>query len=139
MSIHEFKNYIATTKLTFSYKVVVLLVLIENVNHDGQVARERFIKAFRNFYIQRKQQNKIVERLSALPRSPLLNPEEVSDSQIWQILTRYPLQLLQDYVEINDGFIVVKSDIWADMSASDLVELREIAMQRIDDYYKHIK
>lgn len=139
MSASEFKSYVSITKLTFSYKPVLVLVLVDNLNPKGEISRTNLITAFRDFYVNRRKDSKPVERKNAMPPSPLLNPDEVSDAQIWQILARYPLPLMDEFITVDNDIVRIKTSIWAQMSAADLVELREIAQKRIEAYYEGVE
>ena len=52
---------------------------------------------------------------------------------------RYPLPLMDEFITVDDDSVRIKSLIWAQMSAADLVELREIAQKRIEAYYEGVE
>lgn len=139
MSIVAFKDYIASTSMTFSYKAVMVLALLDAVDQHGKASQSALIAGFHAFYLDRQRRNLPTEKERDRNPSPLLNPDEVSDAQLWQILARYPLPLMDEFITVDDDSVRIKSSIWAQMSAADLVELREIAQQRIEAYYEGVE
>jgi len=139
MAIEAFKEYLSTTRLTFSYKAVLVLMLLDIVDRDGKTSTSQLIAAVHRFYLERQQQGLPAEKTRERYPSPLVNPDEVSDAQIWQILTRYPLELMEDYIVVDDDAVRIKHAVWSRLSASDLVELKEIARQRLDTYYEDVE
>ena len=139
MSVSDFKDYIASTQMTFSYKAVMVLALLDVVDQHGKASHSALIARFHAFYLERQRLGLPTEKKRDRNPSPLLKPDEVSDAQIWQILARYPLPLMDDFITVDDDSVRIKSSIWAQMSAADLVELREITQQRIEAYYEGIE
>ena len=87
MTVESFKEYLSTTKLTFSYKAVLILALLDVVNRDGKATTSQLISAFHRFYLERQRKGLLAEKGRERHPSPLIKPDEVSDTQIWQILT----------------------------------------------------
>ena len=139
MTISEFKDYLSSTTMTFSYKAMMVLALLNGVDQNGKASQSTLIAGFHAFYLDRQSRNLPTEKERDRNPSPLLNPDEVSDAQIWQILARYPLPLMDEFITVDDDSVRIKSSIWAQMSAADLVELREIAQQRIEAYYEGVE
>jgi hypothetical protein len=139
MTISEFKDYLASTPVTFSYKAVMVLALLDAVDQHGKASESALIARFHAFYLDRQRRNLPTEKERDRNPSPLLNPDEVSDAQIWQILARYPLPLMDEFITMDDDSVWIKPTIWAQMSAADLVDLREIAQQRIESYYEGVE
>jgi hypothetical protein len=136
MSVEAFKNYLSTTPMTFSYKAVTVLALLNVVDHQGKAGHSVLVANFHAFYLDRRQRNLIPEKMRERNPSPLFKPDEVSDAQIWQILTRYPLELMSEFIDVDDNYVRIKPSLWRQMGAGDLVELKEIARQRIANYYE---
>lgn len=136
-NVATFKEYLETTKLTFSYKMVLALVLLENVDAQGRVHRDTVIGAFRQFYVERQQRGLITEKERERHPSPMQTPQQASDGQVWQVLARYPLPLMEDFIVFEEasGIIQLKPQLWDTMRAADLITLKAIARQRLDAYY----
>lgn len=139
MTVSDFKDYLSSTQMTFSYKAVMVLALLDAVDQHGKTSQSALIARFHAFYLDRQRRNLHTEKERDRNPSPLLNPDEVSDAQIWQILARYPLPLMDEFITVDDDSVRIKSSIWARMSAADLVELREIAQRRIEAYYEGVE
>lgn len=139
MTIEAFKEYLSTTKLTFSYKAVLVLALLDVIGRDGKASTSQLIGAFHQFYLERQRKNLAAEKERERHPSPLIKPDEVTDEQIWQILARYPLELMEDYISVDGDIVRFKHNLWSQLSASDLVALKEIAQQRLKVYYEDIE
>lgn len=139
MTIHAFKDYLATTHMTFSYKAVMVLTLLDAIDQHGKASHAMLIRSFHAFYLERQRRRLPTEKERERNPSPLLNPDEVSDAQIWQILARYPLELMDEFISVDDDYVRIKSALWSQMTAADLVELKEIAQRRIEAYYEDIE
>lgn len=135
MPVEAFKKDLAKTKLTFSYKAVLILALLEVVDHYGKTNKAQLIAAFHRFYLARQQQGLVPEKTRSRYPSPLRKPDELNDTQVWQILVRYPLNILDAYITFDDDTIQFKHAIWSELRARDFIELKEIAQKRLDDYY----
>lgn len=137
-TLQAFKDYLTSTHMTFSYKAVTVLVLLDGVDTHGRISRENLIRRFHAFYLQRQQQGLTSEKERERHPSPLLKPAEVNEAQVWQILARYPLPLMEDFILLTDDVVQIKPSLWEQMRASDMVELKEIALQRIEAYYEEV-
>lgn len=139
MIVEAFKDYLSTTKLTFSYKAVLVLALLDVIDRDGKATTLQLIGAFHHFYLERQRQGLPTEKERERHPSPLIKPDEVSDAQIWQILVRYPLELMGDYISADGDIVQFRHNLWSQLSASDLVAIKEIAQQRLEVYYEDIE
>lgn len=139
MSVSDLKDYLASTSMTFSYKAVMVLALLDAVDQHGKASQSALIARFHAFYLERQRRGLPTEKTRDRNPSPLLKPNEASNAQIWQILVRYPLPLMDEFITVDDDSVRIKPAIWAQMSAADLVELREIAQRRIVAYYEDVE
>ena len=113
-----------------------MLALLNAVDAHGRVSRADLIAHFHDFYLERQRLGLPPEKARQPRPSPLLNPHEVSDAQIWQVLARYPLALMDDFIGSDDEAVFIKPSLWSQMRAADLAELREVAQQRVAAYYE---
>jgi hypothetical protein len=132
----DFKRHIIGMKLTFSYKPVLVKVMLDNVDSAGQLSKDELTHAFRQFYIERSQVGLKSEKSRDRNPSPLLDPEETTNDQIWQILVRYPLPLLDEFIKSDNELVGFNAELWSRMSAADLAELRALVAARIEAYYE---
>ncbi len=139
MAAEVFKDYLSTTKLTFSYKIVTIWALLDIVDRDGKTNATHLIKAFHRFYLERQQQGLPAEKERERHPSPLIKPDEVTEAQIWHILTRYPLKLMEEFILVDGDIVRFRHNLWKQLSAADLVEIKEIAQRRLDAYYESMK
>jgi hypothetical protein len=139
VTIADFKDYLANTHMTFSYKAVMVLALLDTVDQHGKTSLAILVHAFHGFYLNRQRLGLPTEKERSRHPSPLCKADEVSDAQIRQILARHPLPLLSDFIAADDDYVWIKPVLWSQMTASDLVELKEIALQRIKAYYEGVE
>lgn len=138
MTVSAFKEHLSSTSMTFAYKAVMVLALLDAIDQHGKASQSALIARFHTFYLERQQRGLPTEKKRDRNPSPLLNPVDVTDTQIWQILARYPLPLMDEFIIVDDDTIQIKPAIWKEMSAADFVELREIAQRRIETYYQDL-
>jgi hypothetical protein len=93
MAVEAFKDYLSTTKLTFSYKAVLILALLDIVDRDGKTTTSQLIGAFHQFYLERQRQGLPAEKERERHPSPLIKPDELSDAQIWRIMLQIQLSV----------------------------------------------
>ena len=55
MTIETLKDYLSTTGMTFSYEAVLILALIDVIDHEGKTGAEQLVTEFHRFYLERKQ------------------------------------------------------------------------------------
>jgi hypothetical protein len=139
MNVYALKDYVSNTSMTFSYKAVMLLALLDAIDQDGKASHSALIRGFHNFYLQRQRQGLPTERARERNPTPLLNPAQVSDTQIWQILSRYPLELMGEFITVDNDYVRINPALWSQMTAADFIELRELLLQRIERYYEEIE
>jgi hypothetical protein len=139
MAGEAFKDYLSTTQMTFSYKAVMVLALLDAIDQHGKASHAMLIRGFHAFYLDRQHRGLPTEKVRERYPSPLINPDEVSDAQIWQILARYPLELMDEFIAGDDNYVRIKPTLWSQMTAADLVELKEIAQRRIEAYYEDVE
>jgi hypothetical protein len=139
MSFEAFKNYLSGTQMTFSYKPVLVAALLDVVDRDGKTTSSRLIDSFREFYLDRLRRGLPTEKERGVSPSPMLKPDEISDEQIWNILVRYPLELMKEFIQFDNEIVRIQPIIWKQLTSDDLIQLKQITQQRIEKYYKGIK
>ena len=139
MAVQAFKDYLSTTQMTFSYKAVMVLALLDAIDQDGKASHALLMSSFHAFYLDRQRRGLPAEKERDRNPSPLINPDEVSEAQIWQILARYPLELMDEFISVDDDYVRIKSALWSQMTAADLVEMKQIALRRVEAYYEGIE
>lgn len=139
MTVQAFKEYLTITQMTFSYKAVLVLALLDAIDPHGKASHAMLIRSFHSFYLDRQHRGLPTEKARERNPTPLLNPYETTDAQIWQILARYPLELMDEFITVDDAYVWIKTALWAQMTAADLIELKEIALRRIEAYYQDVE
>ena len=121
--------------MSYSYKAVLLLALLEYVDDDGKMQIEKAVPYFRQFY-----RSRIEKGLPAELKSSIYSDLDVDDGRILSNITRNPLNalLLSNYFEydsINQRF-GFKPDVWGDVTSLGKKRMEEATKARLLRYYK---
>ncbi|SDM29039.1 MrcB family domain-containing protein [Halarsenatibacter silvermanii] len=116
-----------------SYKFVVFKGFLE-LNDDGKVYIEDLAKYFRDFYLKRKKQNKIIEaQNSVLQEIESMNLSELKDQIVKKPINFVDVLLVEeDQVKIRD----VRA--WRQLSADDYQEISEFVENKIEKYFDNL-
>ena len=131
----ELISYCEDRRMSYSYKAVLLIALLEHIEDDGKMAIEKAVPFFRRFY-----RSRIEKGLPAELKSSIYSDLNVDDGRILSNITRNPLNalLLSNYFEYDAisqrfGF---KSDIWADVTEVGREKMEVATRARLARYYK---
>ena len=121
--------------MSYSYKAVLLLALLENVESDGKIPLSRAVPFFKKFY-----RSRIEKGLQAELKSSIYLDLNVDDTKILSNITRNPLNalLLSNYFEYDNvtqrfGF---KAEIWPYISEDGRTKMKDAAKARLIKYYR---
>lgn len=133
----ELVAYCEDMRMSYSYKAVLLLALLENVESDGKMPISRAVPFFRKFY-----RSRIEKGLPAELKSSIYSDLNVDDARILANITRNPLNalLLSNYFEYDSdaqrfGF---KADVWAELTATGRKRMENAATARLARYYQDL-
>jgi hypothetical protein len=133
----ELIAYCEDMRMSYSYKAVLLLALIENVEADGNMQIEKAEPFFRRFYSER-----IKKGLPAELKSSIYSDLSVDDARILSNITRNPLNalLLSSYFEYDstNGRFGFKHEIWPDVTEEGRVKMTKAANARLAKYYQEL-
>ncbi|GAB6137960.1 McrB family protein [Halanaerobaculum tunisiense] len=116
-----------------SYKFIVYKAFLNLANNIGEVAENKLIKYFRNFYLQLKKQGVKVEAESAT--SKITNIEQTKFKSIKSYVNRMPLDKI-DYLKKENDIIFMKQELWDQLTPVDIEKLKSYINQKIKKYYK---
>lgn len=136
--VQEFITFFENTRMNYSYKPVCLLVLLQHADENGQVPKDRFIKVFRQFYVDRMNSGLPVEYDEDTVPSRMLHPLDITEAQIWHVVTANPFPRFGQYIVWDDEQAGIAPNIWRQLTAPAIGKLRQIALNRIEDYYRRI-
>ena len=122
-------------RMSYSYKAVLLLALLDNIEPDGKMAIAKAVPFFRKFYRTRIEKGLPTER-----KSSIYSGLDVDDARILANITKNPLNalLLSNYFEFDTdtqrfGF---KADVWGGLSAEGRIRMVDATNARLARYYQ---
>ena len=134
--IKQFIDYCKSMKMTYSYKAVLLLALIDT--HDFSITIQDAVNYFRQFYQNRKYKNQKIEK-----KNCLYQRDDLSDFEIADNIIRNPVNALLksgyfDYDEAKKVFSV-KRVFATVITDDDREEIRKVCNQKLKAYYVAIR
>lgn len=133
----ELVAYCEDMRMSYSYKAVLLLALLENVEADGKIAISEAVPFFRKFY-----RSRIEKGLPAELKSSIYSDLNVDDARILANITRNPLNalLLSNYFEYDSvtqrfGF---KAEVWSGITEVGRSRMADAANARLAKYYQDL-
>lgn len=130
----ELVAYCEDMRMSYSYKAVLLLALLENIETDVKIAISEAVPFFRKFY-----RSRIEKGLPAELKFSIYSDLNVDDSRILANITRNPLNalLLSNYFEYDSvtqrfGF---KAEVWSGITEVGRTRMVDAANARLAKYY----
>jgi hypothetical protein len=131
----QFLDYARSKQLTKSYKPVLLKIVLKLVDRNGEARLEKVVQEFKRFYTQRFDDGLPVEFDVPL----LTNPYSASDTQIKQLIIKYPLErfIIQGFLEYSaqDGVVRFAAQLWSELRFYELLDVQHSVDEQIRYYY----
>ena len=133
--IQELKEYVQNTKITYSYKLVLLIAFIAKANDSGELTLDDATEFVRNYYNNRRRQGKTVEK-----KGSLYLDKTVTDKQIQFNLIHNPIKALDGSKFFNydseSQILSMPGDMWRHIGPSEKTVLNQACISRLEEYYK---
>ncbi|MEI8020024.1 MAG: DEAD/DEAH box helicase family protein [Schlesneria sp.] len=125
--------------MSASYKPVMLLSVLDNVDSNGRASLKSVVSSFRQFYERRRALGLVVEK----PTSRLARIEDLDDAAVQRVMIEMPFEKFErrKYLQYARDLAFVKftSLLWKQLVPTDLAELRIVCEKNIERYYERIK
>ena len=125
--------------MSASYKPVMLLALLDNVDGNGRASLASVVGTFRRFYEKRRQDGLVVEK----PNLRLANIENLDDATIQRVMIEMPFEKFErrKYLEYARDLAFVKfaPHLWRQLAPADVAELRRVCEKNLERYYDRLK
>lgn len=133
----DFLEFVGDMAMTRSYKPVFLLALLEHADENGHARVTDVAASFRQFYVERLANGEAAE----LQTSPMLKPDEVSDTDLQTLINRSPFSRFErlDYVGYakDRAFYQINKIIWRELKREGARrKVESLARESIENYYK---
>lgn len=134
--VRAFIDYCKSMKMSYSYKAVLLLALIDTPDFSISISEATLF--FRRFYNQRRQNNKKIEKQNCLYQR-----EDLSDNEIADNIVRNPVKALMNSGYFNydetKSVLSVQRSIAKKLSEDDREEIHKACNQKLKTYYIAIR
>lgn len=122
-----------------SYKPVLLDCLLECANDAGVAHVSEVTRAFRDFYLNRQTEGKVVEK----PSARMARVDQLSDADIQQLMLQMPFRKFAQRGFLDYGRDVSRISfdkrLWKRLTEQDLKQLRETALSHIERYFSRLE
>jgi superfamily II DNA or RNA helicase len=133
-----FAQFVAQMDMAASYKPVMLLSLLDNVDVNGKARLSDLTRSFRRFYEQRKEAGLMVER----PTARMAQVAEMADDDVQRVLLEMPFEKFErrKYLKYDRdlAFIRFEPALWRQLKEEDLDGLRRTCQESITAYYERL-
>jgi HKD family nuclease len=137
-AIKTLMDFARDTYLEYAYQMLLLLVILEHLDENGQLPIKMAIDSFKRFYKHRINSGLSAEKLYRARRARVEN-DQISDSQMKTVIKegpflRFERQGLLDLDESGTYFIV-NSALLPGLTPAVKASLRTLAIERMAEHY----
>jgi HKD family nuclease len=140
VALETILEFAESTRLEYSYQMLLLLVILYRTDESGQVSVEEAARCFSQFYQLRKDAGLPVEKRKQGLRSAVVDKADLSLSRMSQIIKidpfpRFERRGLLDLSE-DKGHFIVNAALLAALLPQYKDDLRSIAIGRLAEHYE---
>ena len=133
--LQQFFKYLETTRLTYSYKPVLVMAFFKCADKNGTMKLEKGVKWVRQYYETRSLQGKKPEIKPCIYLKDCVTDEEIRDN-----LVSNPIKALTEsgyfFYNGEDKTLVLSQEIWPLLGRSEKLRINRICSMRLEKYYK---
>jgi superfamily II DNA or RNA helicase len=132
-----FLAFVGRMDMSSSYKPVLLLAVLDNVDERGRVRIEDAVLGFHNFYLDRLQRGLPAE----LAGMRMQQAGQLSKDEVRSVLLRMPFRKFEQkkflsYDKQDLAYVRFQGALWRQLTADDFTTIRSQCQQAISDYYE---
>ncbi len=136
----RYVEYVRQMEMFFSYKPVMMLSILDEMDERGRALLSKVVGRFRAFYESRRAARLPVERNSA----KLSRVAELDDSEVQRVMLDSPFEKFErrkflEYDGRDLAYIRFAPMLWRQLKVPDLAELRDICERKIAEYYERLE
>lgn len=132
-----FMDMVRQMDMSYSYKPVLLLGVLQYADQKGRVKLEDLVAFFKSFYAERKEKGLVVEKTNSIYAK-----EGTTDRQIERNILSNPFKRFEDmqmmYHTKTLGVIQVDESMWRKLTDEEKTEIKKICLEKLDTYYKRL-
>ena len=129
-----FMDMVRRMDMSYSYKPVLLLSLLDGADASGRMSLKDLTAAFRAYYKKRRDAGLPVEK----PNSIYCH-EDVADSEIQRNILSNPFRRFEDMQMMRHtktlGIIEVDPKVWKSLTEQEKEEIRKVCREKLEEYY----
>jgi superfamily II DNA or RNA helicase len=135
----RFVEFVEKMDMSASYKPVMVLAILDNLDNRGRANVADVVADFRDFYRQRLSEGLVVES----PSAKLSRIDDLDDAEVRHVMLRSPFEKFGrrrflEYDPRDLAFMRITPDLWKQLTPTHLAELREICSKEIASYYERL-
>lgn len=131
-----FLDYCRTTKMSYSYKMLLILSFVRYADKKGNMKIDDAVKYFRDFFNDRRSKGLIIEK-----KPCIYHDANVTDLQIRNNLTANPVKALagSGYFSWDSasGCLSMEKNLWNAMGQKAESEIKRICEKRLKEYFQN--
>lgn len=129
-----FMDMVRQMDMSYSYKPVLLLGVLQHADLKGRVKLEDLVAFFKSYYAERKKKGLVVEKANSIYAK-----EGTTDCQIERNILSNPFKRFEDmqmmYHTKTLGVIQVDESVWRKLTDEEKMEIKKICLEKLDGYY----
>lgn len=132
--VQDFLDYCETTRMTYSYKPVLIMAFFKCANKNGVMKMSDGIEWIKHYYESRREQGQIVEK----KKSIYLNAK-VTDEEVRQNLIANPIKVIAEsgffFFNQEKQELIFSPELWPSIGRGEKIRIGKICNQRLAKYY----
>ena len=132
----SFLDYCRTTKMSYSYKMLLILSFMTYADKKGNMKIDDAVKYFRGFFNDRREKGLIIEK-----KPCIYHDVNVTDIQIRNNLIANPVKALVGsgffIWDRNSGLLEMIATVWNSMSKGYTDKVKYVCENRLKEYFKN--
>ena len=129
-----FMDMVRQMDMSYSYKPVLLLGVLQHADLKGRVKLEDLVAFFKSYYAERKKKGLVGEKANSIYAK-----EGTTDCQIERNILSNPFKRFEDmqmmYHTKTLGVIQVDESVWRKLTDEEKMEIKKICLEKLDGYY----
>lgn len=134
----KFMNFVRRMTMTYSYKPVFLLAVIEASLRTGVADIKDVVEIVKSYYYDRLNNDLIAEKSNSIFQIGLYIDKDVKNLLINNPFKRFATMGFMTLCD-NGEYIQIGVDIYNKLTKSDFEEIREVCNNKLDEYYKRLE
>ena len=133
-----FMDMVRKMDMSFSYKPILLLGILEHADPSGRVELSSLVQFFRDYFDRRRAGGLPVEKKNSIYYSGQATDSEIAQNTLANPFRRFEYMKILTHTKTL-GIIQVDSSVWKRLSKEDLEEIRAVCREKLEHYFSKLK